>query len=372
MAGSPSHPDTDVTTQGPLNFDLLYQKEIEEAVRVIKTTPTDPISALKSRRTPSVGPVLGDALVFLMNDLVLVAILRRFQENLRAIISAHSLKPLERKEDKFWKIQDFFHASFAAHIPPSSAKEYAEKKAALDSETLHSISSMIHSFLNREPYCTIEEFKMNSDGHIVARPNIEPAQVFFQTRAEIIETLKSGSTTVRHAAVEASNSSLKVTLGCVIGLIDLSGLDDTGKERVRISIQCLNDKLKGRRFKLNTIAWLDWHNKRTCSEHAQMMRVEYTKGSMMSHRLPVLLKHGIERALPYYKAPLVSQDRFMEIIEEEKIRYKSLSSGSVFPALLSDSKTSSEKSSLPFYTALPHVQSFLLEVFRNSKIPEPT
>jgi hypothetical protein len=232
------------------------QKEIEEAVRVIKTTPTDPISALRSRRTPSEAPVLGDALVFLMNDPKLVAILRRFQENLQAIISAHSLKPLESKADKFWKIQDFFHASFAAQMPPSSAKEYAEKRAGLDSATIHAISSMMHAFLNMEPYCTIEEFKINSDGHIVVRPNIEPAQAFFQVRAEVTDMLKSGAATVRHAAVEASNSSAKVTLGCVVGLIDLNGLDDIGRERVRVSIQCLNDQIKGRRFELNTIAWL--------------------------------------------------------------------------------------------------------------------
>lgn len=334
------------------------QADIDEAVRIVRATPANPVAALKSRRTPALAPVFGDALVFLMNDSVLVAMLRRFQKNLRAIIDAHSVKPQERKEDKFWKIQDFFHASFAAKIPPSSAQTYADERAKLDSDTLHAISEEIFAFLNKNPYCTIEEFKINSDGHIVVRPNIEPAHAFFQTRATVTALLKSGAATERHAAVEASNSTSKVTLGCVVGLIDLNGLSDVGKERVRVSIQCFNSMIKGRRFELNTIAWVDWHNKRTCSEHAQMMRVEYTKQSMTAQSFPALLRRGTKYTLPFYKAPLASQHRLMALLAAEKIRYESLGASSPVPASLSDYGSFEVTSSLPFNTVLPQVQSF--------------
>ena len=294
-------------------------EQIKASVDLIRTTPKNPEDALKSRRTPPI-PVFGDALAFSINDPELVEILRQFQEELLNIIQTETA-PTE--VNKFWKIQDFFHASFSAHIPPSSADEYSMKKANLSSEMLSAITDIIHPLLEKNIYCTIEEFKLNTDGHIVVRPNIEPAGEFYQARERIKAVLENEPTTARHLTVEASNGVSKQTLGCVVAVIKQDGLTLKGREDLATLIYSLNNMLKGKKFKIDTISWIDWYNRRTCAPTAQAMRVDYTAETMQTHRFRIFSKKDTPETFLFYLKPIHSQEQIIVILKKEKLRYDS-------------------------------------------------
>lgn len=270
-------------------LQLEHQKSKERRAELdglvaskITKIPGTPQATLDSRRQLFVGdkevPVRGDAIVFLLqegstNDEVLAAIAatkRRISDIIESGDSAIDYIEIS-----------YPHLSFAGTVAPSSIPQYLEKKLKQTPQMVEEIGGILQEFTNEAITCKAKECKMNPDGHIVMRFEINEKEKLLGVRAKIAQALSpEGAPENLYDRYKDDPQTLEkqTTLASVMFAVDFDALTEIQKDQIKTELQNLNARLQEfGNIDLNSVAWKEY-GVRNLSEEDTFRTRKYDAG----------------------------------------------------------------------------------------------
>ena len=297
---------------------------IRVTVRDVPSNPS--ASLLSRRRSDYPDPenqMRCDCIAFPLVRSVLITEIREAQKKLERIIQSDMIRssegrlsfpiiwPSDKTEHramKPYKIQANPHLSFSGSVKPYTIEEYLETKITQrfiprkipvyvegsgdsarfeecdpliprkfiekreekgmpsvierPSDSLTRAFEILERYAKTQPRGKVKECKLNPDGHIVVRVDIEPPENLLACRNALSEAF--GGTYVRYTDPEKQK-----TLATVIAVVDYNRLSEEARKQLEGTIATLDTHLKSLgSFPLPEIAWLEFENRRTLSPNS--------------------------------------------------------------------------------------------------------
>lgn len=247
-------------------------------------------AALASRRELFDGlqqqiQVRGDAIVFLLqknstNDALvenIVAAKRRISEI------------IQQGDSVIDHIEiSYPHLSFSSTIAPSSIPKYLETKLKQTPQVVEKISDILQEFIEEKITCKAKECKMNPDGHIVARLEINEKEKLLECRSKLSQALSTdGKSENLYDRYKDDPTTLEkqTTLASVLLTVDFDALSETQKQQITQELQALNKTLqKVGNIKLDSVVWKEY-GVRNLSEDATFRTRQFDRRSVTDEEM---------------------------------------------------------------------------------------
>ena len=254
-------------------FDRLIEEKIAKV-------PTKPEESLISRRKlfDEKGreiPVRGDAIVFPLQeestDHEVVVAIDEAKAKIRKIIG--DVDHIEIS---------YPHLSFSGTSAPSSISNYLEKRLKQKPEMFEKVGGALQEFVDKGITCKAKECKMNTDGHIVARFEVNEKEELLECRSCIVHAISGiGGKESLYDRHKDNPDALErqTTLASVMFALRCDNLNEEQRKQIGEELRILNDNLHEiGTIHLDTVAWKEY-GVRNLSEE------DTTRTRLFNHRV---------------------------------------------------------------------------------------
>jgi hypothetical protein len=250
---------------------------------IISAKPATPALSLFSRRRQA-EEIRGDVILFPLEktttnptfvSLIKQAQLEIYQliENDLGLVGKTWPDKPSRHEQKFYKRHKKLHMSFSGLVPPSAKAIYDAIKLSQTIEQHQRADHVLSAFIQNPLSGKVKECKLNPDGHMVVRIQIQNADLLLACKEEIAQIF--GGSYNRYDDPEK-----QTTLAAVIGVVDYTKFTSPQtKSLLEQRLQSLAQELIALGdIPLSSIEWIEY-DKRTISPNSQLSVRTYTRMS---------------------------------------------------------------------------------------------